>query len=175
MHCSRACLRDTVGSCPRARYRSSQAAFRPGSGRRRWSGHIESRSARRCHHPASTCRTRGYVARCPSPRPASSAVTARAARSATTAIPIVYAVVVHPARDELAGPSGDPLANMTGVTTFDDGQAAAQIALAPPNQSRPCEDRVFVRRSRLRLPSQRNHARRAESRSARNRCTRQRA
>jgi len=57
------------------------------------------------------------------------AVTARAARAATTAIPIVYSVVVQPAGDELAGPSGDPFPNMTGVTTFDDGQAAAQIAL----------------------------------------------
>ena len=57
------------------------------------------------------------------------AVTARAARAASTEIPIVYSVVVEPAGDELAGPSGDPLPNMTGVTTFDDGQAAAQIAL----------------------------------------------
>ncbi|MHC2462480.1 ABC transporter substrate-binding protein [Bradyrhizobium embrapense] len=57
------------------------------------------------------------------------AVTARAARSATTAIPIVFAVVVQPTGDELADPSGDTLANMTGVTTFDDDQAAAQIAL----------------------------------------------
>jgi len=57
------------------------------------------------------------------------AVTARAARSASAEIPIVYSVVVEPAGDELAGPSGDPLPNMTGVTTFDDGQAAAQIAL----------------------------------------------
>jgi hypothetical protein len=47
--------------------------FPPGQCRRRRSGHIESRCARRCHHPASTCRTRGYVARCLSPRPASSA------------------------------------------------------------------------------------------------------
>lgn len=57
------------------------------------------------------------------------AVTARAARVASSAIPIVYSVVVEPAGEELAGPSGDPLPNMTGVTTFDDGQAAAQIAL----------------------------------------------
>ena len=49
-------------------------AFRPGSGRRRLSDHIESRCARRCHHPASTCRTQRYAARCPSPRPASSAL-----------------------------------------------------------------------------------------------------
>jgi hypothetical protein len=47
--------------------------FPPGSDRCRWSDHIESRCARRYRHLASTCRTRGYVARCPSPRPASSA------------------------------------------------------------------------------------------------------
>ena len=41
MHRSRACLRDIEGSCPRARYRSSQAAYRPGNGRRRWSNHIQ--------------------------------------------------------------------------------------------------------------------------------------
>jgi putative tryptophan/tyrosine transport system substrate-binding protein len=57
------------------------------------------------------------------------AVTARAARAASAEIPIVYSVVVEPTGDELAGLSGDPLPNMTGVTTFDDGQAAAQIAL----------------------------------------------
>jgi HWE histidine kinase len=34
MHCSRACLRDTAGSCPRARCRSSRVAYRSGSGRR---------------------------------------------------------------------------------------------------------------------------------------------
>ena len=57
------------------------------------------------------------------------AVTARAARAASAEIPIVYSVVVEPAGDELADSSGNPLSNMTGVTTFDDGQAAAQIAL----------------------------------------------
>ncbi|MBW7969055.1 ABC transporter substrate-binding protein [Bradyrhizobium sp. BR 10289] len=57
------------------------------------------------------------------------AVTARAARAASAKIPIVYSVVVEPAGDDLASPSGDPLRNMTGVTTFDVGQAAAQIAL----------------------------------------------
>src|ERR1700704_2224807 len=39
-------------------------AARPESlppGRRRRSGHIESRYARRCRHPASTCRTQGCV------------------------------------------------------------------------------------------------------------------
>jgi putative tryptophan/tyrosine transport system substrate-binding protein len=67
------------------------------------------------------------------------AVTARAARAASTEIPIVYSVVVEPAGDDLASLSGDPLPNMTGVTTFDDGQAAAQIALlraVKPNLSR---------------------------------------
>jgi hypothetical protein len=57
----------TEASCPRAPCRSSRAAFRLGSGRRRLSDHIESRCARRCHHLGSTCRTQGYVARCPSP------------------------------------------------------------------------------------------------------------
>ena len=47
-------LAHTEVSYPRARCRSFQAAFRPGSGRRRRSGHIESRVARRCRHPAST-------------------------------------------------------------------------------------------------------------------------
>ena len=53
--------------------RSSSGSCPQGSGRRRLSDHIESRCARRCHHLASICRTQGYVARCPSPRPASSA------------------------------------------------------------------------------------------------------
>lgn len=57
------------------------------------------------------------------------AVGARAARSVTSLIPIVYAVVVDPAGDGLADSSGRPLPNLTGVTTFDPGQAAAQLAL----------------------------------------------
>jgi hypothetical protein len=61
IHRSRACSHDTKASCPRARCRSFLAAFRPGSGRRRWSDHIESRCARRCRHLASTCRTRGSL------------------------------------------------------------------------------------------------------------------
>jgi hypothetical protein len=56
-----------------ARCRSSRAAFRPGNDRRQQSDHIESRCVRRSHHLASICRRRGCVARCPSPRPASSA------------------------------------------------------------------------------------------------------
>jgi hypothetical protein len=51
-----------------------QAASRLGSGKRCSSGHIGSRHARRCHLPASTCRTRDYEARCLSPRPTSSAL-----------------------------------------------------------------------------------------------------
>ena len=57
------------------------------------------------------------------------AVAARAARSATSLIPIVYAVVVDPFGDGLATSSGGPLPNMTGVTTFDAGQAQAQLTL----------------------------------------------
>jgi putative ABC transport system substrate-binding protein len=57
------------------------------------------------------------------------AVAARAARSATSLIPIVYAVVVEPVGDGLATSSGSPLPNMTGVTTFDAGQAQAQLTL----------------------------------------------
>ena len=50
---SRACWRDTEASYPHVRCRLSQAAFRRGSGKRRSSGHIESRYARRCRRPAS--------------------------------------------------------------------------------------------------------------------------
>ena len=57
------------------------------------------------------------------------AVAARAARSATSLIPIVYAVVVDPVGDGLATSWGSPLPNMTGVTTFDAGQAQAQLTL----------------------------------------------
>jgi hypothetical protein len=66
-------LRDTEESCPRALCRSFRVAFRPGSGRRRWSDHIESRCARRYHPLALTYRSPEYVAQCPSPRLASSA------------------------------------------------------------------------------------------------------
>jgi putative tryptophan/tyrosine transport system substrate-binding protein len=57
------------------------------------------------------------------------AVTARAAREVTRSIPIVYAVVVDPISDGLAGPSGQPLGNMTGMTTYDPDQARMCIAL----------------------------------------------
>jgi putative ABC transport system substrate-binding protein len=56
------------------------------------------------------------------------AVTARAAREATRDVPIVYAVVVDPVSDGLAGPSGQPLGNMTGITTYDPDQARTGIA-----------------------------------------------
>ena len=54
------------------------------SDRRRLSVHIESRCVRRCRHLALTCRTQGYGARCPSPRPAPYAVSA-ASRSGVRA------------------------------------------------------------------------------------------
>ena len=57
------------------------------------------------------------------------AVTARAALSSTSVIPIVYAVVVDPVSDGLSTSSGRPLPNMTGVTTFDRRQAQAQLNL----------------------------------------------
>ena len=57
------------------------------------------------------------------------AVGARAARSVTSSIPIVYAVVVDPAGDGLATSGGHPLPNMTGVTTFDAAQAQVQLTL----------------------------------------------
>ena len=57
------------------------------------------------------------------------AVTARAARKATRDIPIVYAVVVDPVSDGLANVSGQPLGNMTGMTTYDPDQARMHIAL----------------------------------------------
>ena len=57
------------------------------------------------------------------------AVTARAARDATKDVPIIYAVVVDPIGDGLSTPSGQPLSNMTGLTTYDPDQARVQIAL----------------------------------------------
>ena len=62
------CLALSVHGAARSEPLSSRAAVDV-------AGRIISKVAarRRCHHPASTCRTQGYVARCPSPRPASSA------------------------------------------------------------------------------------------------------
>ncbi|WP_029586819.1 ABC transporter substrate-binding protein [Bradyrhizobium sp. URHD0069] len=57
------------------------------------------------------------------------AVTARAARTVTRDIPIVYAVVVDPVSDGLATVSRQPLGNMTGMTTYDPDQARMHIAL----------------------------------------------
>jgi putative tryptophan/tyrosine transport system substrate-binding protein len=57
------------------------------------------------------------------------AVAARAAQSATSLIPITYAVVVDPIGDGLAASSENPRTNMTGVTTFDAGQAQAHLGL----------------------------------------------
>lgn len=56
------------------------------------------------------------------------AVTARAARAATTEIPIVFAVVVDPVEDGLAIDLLRPDGNLTGVTTFDPDQARVQMA-----------------------------------------------
>jgi putative tryptophan/tyrosine transport system substrate-binding protein len=57
------------------------------------------------------------------------AVTARAAREVTKNVPIVYAVVVDPISDGLATLSGQPLGNITGITTFDPDQARMNTAL----------------------------------------------
>jgi|SRR5215213_92438 len=57
------------------------------------------------------------------------AVTARAAQKATQYVPIVYAVVVDPVSDGLATLSGEPLGNMTGMTTYARDQARMHIAL----------------------------------------------
>src|SRR4051812_33047966 len=57
------------------------------------------------------------------------AVTARAAQKATQAIPIIYAVVVDPVSDGLATLAGQPLGNMTGLTTYDPDQARVQLEL----------------------------------------------
>ena len=56
-------------------------------------------------------------------------MTARAARKATTDIPIVYAVVVDPVSDGLATINRQPFGNMTGMTTYDPDQARMHIAL----------------------------------------------
>jgi putative ABC transport system substrate-binding protein len=57
------------------------------------------------------------------------AVTARAAREVTRDIPIVYAVVVDPVGDGLAASTGQPLENMSGITTYDPNQARVNVAL----------------------------------------------
>jgi hypothetical protein len=72
IHHSRACLRDIEAFCPHAPCRSFRAACRLGSGRHRLPHQSGSRK-RRFHPPGSTCRTQGYVVRCPSLQPVSSA------------------------------------------------------------------------------------------------------
>lgn len=55
------------------------------------------------------------------------AVTVRAARQATTNIPIVFAIVVEPIGDHMTPDLERPSGNVTGVTTFDPGQARTQL------------------------------------------------
>src|SRR5262245_17072213 len=57
------------------------------------------------------------------------AVTVRAARQATSNIPIVFAVVVEPIADGLAENLQRPGGNVTGVTTFDPEQTGSQLQL----------------------------------------------
>jgi putative tryptophan/tyrosine transport system substrate-binding protein len=55
------------------------------------------------------------------------AVTVRAARRATTNIPIVFSIVVEPIGDGIASDLERPGGNVTGVTTFDPEQARTQL------------------------------------------------
>ena len=55
------------------------------------------------------------------------AVTVRAAHQATTNIPIVFAIVVEPIGDHMASDLERPGGNVSGVTTFDPGQARMQL------------------------------------------------
>jgi len=57
------------------------------------------------------------------------AVTARAAKKATTNIPIVFAVVVDPIADGLVATLERPGGNVTGITSFDPQQARKQLEL----------------------------------------------
>ncbi len=57
------------------------------------------------------------------------AVTARAAKKAITDIPIVFAVVVDPVRDNVVPRLERPGGNLTGVTSFDPQQAKKQLEL----------------------------------------------
>jgi len=57
------------------------------------------------------------------------AVTARAAKNVTTSIPIVFAVVVDPVADGVVASIERPGRNVTGITTFDPGQARKQLEL----------------------------------------------
>lgn len=55
------------------------------------------------------------------------AVTVRAVRRVTTDIPIVFSIVVEPLGDDMASDLEHPGGNVTGVTTFDPGQARTQL------------------------------------------------
>ena len=57
------------------------------------------------------------------------AVTARAAKKASTDIPIVFAVVVDPVADHVVASLERPGGNLTGVTSFDPQQARKQLEL----------------------------------------------
>ncbi len=57
------------------------------------------------------------------------AVTARAAKKATTSIPIVFAMVVDPVADDVVASLERPGGNVTGVTSFDPQQARKQLEL----------------------------------------------
>jgi putative tryptophan/tyrosine transport system substrate-binding protein len=57
------------------------------------------------------------------------AVVARAAKSATTTIPVVMAVVIDPVEDGLVANLERPGGNLTGLTTFDPQEARKKLAL----------------------------------------------
>jgi len=57
------------------------------------------------------------------------ATVARAAKSATTTIPIVMAVVIDPVEDGLVANLERPGGNMTGLTTFDPQEARKNLEL----------------------------------------------
>ena len=57
------------------------------------------------------------------------AVTARAAKKASTDIPVVFAVVVDPVADHVVASLERPGGNLTGVTSFDPQQARKQLEL----------------------------------------------
>lgn len=57
------------------------------------------------------------------------AVVARAAKSATTTIPVVMAVVIDPVEDGLVASLARPGGNLTGLTTFDPQEARKKLAL----------------------------------------------
>ena len=57
------------------------------------------------------------------------AVTARAAKKATTKIPIVFAMVVDPVADDVVANLERPGGNVTGITSFDPQQPRKQLEL----------------------------------------------